>query len=546
MSGSGSIILVSYGEENMFLNENPQISYFKIIYRRYTNFSIETILSDFLYKPDFGNKYTAELSKYADLLHKAWLCIQLPEIPIILDIQGNPDKKLKTAWARKIGYVIIDYIEFVIGNQVIQKTWGEYLNALDEYNTTNFNSSMNNYIGNIPELYTFKNATTIRPSYTLYIPLQFWFCLQSSQALPIISLEYSDLLINVNFNSIDKCMNYSPTNYIQLTQYYGHGIFNEPLIQYSPNGVSWATFDSLEPINDTNNENYIVSNYNLYYRKISNSPFVTTDSSYYNNNSYTTIVNNKLNNGTYTDYFIYGLWSKSLYVPIANTNIFSNKIENSYFYRPITNKLSLIRAYLLIDYIFLDKIERMKFFNDKHEYIIEQVYFSGNTITNNLSAKINIEMINPCKFIIFMAQLSYLNNQNVNDCFNYTNSFIRDRISQQTIGLPIIKNLDFLLNSQAITGSHIMEFYNILMPFLKFPMCYYPNGLGMYSFSLYPLNTQQSGTCNMSSFANISFIVQFLNTDLNNNNYIFKSYAVTTNILKIIHGMGSTVFYSNY
>ena len=77
-------------------------------------------------------------------------------------------------------------------------------------------------------------------------------------------------------------------------------------------------------------------------------------------------------------------------------------------------------------------------------------------------------------------------------------------------------------------------------------MCYYPNGLGMYSFSLYPLNTQQSGTCNMSSFANISFIVQYLNTDLNNNNYIFKSYAVTTNILKIIHGLGSTVFYSNY
>ena len=546
MSGGAAIILVGYGEENMYLSENPQISYFKIIYRRYTNFSIETILSNFLYKPDFGNKYTAELSKYADLLHKAWLCIQLPEIPIILDLQGNPDKKLKTAWARKIGYVIIDYIEFVIGNQVIQKTWGEYLNALDEYNTTNFNSSMNRYIGNIPELYTFENATTIRPSYTLYIPLQFWFCLQSSQALPIISLEYSDILINVNFNSIDKCINYSPTNYIELKQYYGYGIFNEPLVQHSPNGVSWATFDSLDPISDTNNENYTVTNYNLYYRKISNSSFVTTDDSYYNNNPYTNVLIKNIDNGKYTDYFIYGLWSKSLYIPISNNKTFSNKIENTYFYRPITNKLSLIRAYLLIDYIFLDKIERMKFFNDKHEYIIEQVYFSGNTITNNLSSKINIEIINPCKYIIFMAQLSYLNNQNVNDFFNYTNSFIRDRVTQQTVGIPIIKNMDFLLNSQTITGPRIMEFYNILMPFLKFPMCYYPNGLGMYSFALYPLNTQQSGTCNMSSFANIAYMIRFINTDLNNNNYIFKSYAVTTNILKIIHGLGSTVFYSNY
>jgi hypothetical protein len=546
MSGSGSIILVGYGEENMFLSENPQISYFKIIYRRYTNFSIETILTNFLYKPNFGNKYTAQLSKYADLLHKAWLCIELPAIPIILDLEGNPDSKLKTAWARKIGYNIIDYIEFVIGNLVIQKTWGEYLNALDEYNTTNFNSSMDQYIGNVPELITFQSATTIRPSYTLYIPLQFWFCLQSSQALPLISLEYSDILINVNFNTIEQCLNYSPTNYIELLQFYGQGIFNEPLIQYSTSGVAQGTFDSLDLINDPNNENYTVTNYNLYYRKISNSSFVTTDISYYNNYSYTDILNNYLVNGVITDYFIYGVWSNSLFIPISNNNKSSNNIENTYFYRPISNKLSLIDTYLLIDYVFLDKVERMKFFNNKHEYIIEQVYYSGNTTINNLNAKINIEIINPCKFMIFMAQLSYLNNPNVNDSYNYTNSFVRNPITDQTIGITVIKELDILLNSQSITNYHIMDFYNILIPFLKFPMCHYPNGLGMYSFSLYPLNTQQSGTCNMSSFANISFIVQFNSTDLNNNNYIFKSYAVTTNVLKIIHGIGSTVFYSNY
>ena len=375
--------------------------------------------------------------------------------------------------------------------------------------------------------------------------MQFWFCLQSSQSIPLISLEYSDILINVNFNYIDQCLNYSPTNFIQLSQYYGQGIFNEPLVQHTPSGVSTSTFDSMDLINNTNNENYSVTNYNLYYRKISNSSFITTDISYYNNYSYTDVLYNYINYGKYTDYFIYGLWSKSLYVPISNYNLSSNNIENTYFYRPISNKLSLINTYLLIDYIFLDKVERMKFFNNKHEYIIEQVYFSGNTIVNNLTSKINVEIINPCKYIIFMAQLSYLINPNVNDYFNYTTSFIRNPKTQETIGIPVIKALDLLLNSQTITGSHIMDFYNILMPFLKFPMAYYPNGLGMYSFSLYPLNTQQSGTCNMSSFANISYIVNF-NNIVSNNNYLFKSYAVTTNVLKIIHGLGSTVFYSNY
>ena len=145
-----------------------------------------------------------------------------------------------------------------------------------------------------------------------------------------------------------------------------------------------------------------------------------------------------------------------------------------------------------------------------------------------------------------MAQLSYMSNQNVNDHFNYTNTFIRDRNTQKTIGLPLIKQNSLLLNSQTITGERNMDFYNLIIPFLKFPKCYYPNGMGVYSFSLYPFNIQQSGTCNLSTFSNISFLNKYKVTDLNNNNYIFKSYFVTTNILKIIHGVGATVFYSNY
>ena len=145
-----------------------------------------------------------------------------------------------------------------------------------------------------------------------------------------------------------------------------------------------------------------------------------------------------------------------------------------------------------------------------------------------------------------MAQLSYMSNQNVNDHFNYTNTFIRDKDTQKTIGLSLIKQNSLLLNSQTITGERNMDFYNLIIPFLKFPKCYYPNGMGVYSFSLYPFNIQQSGTCNLSTFSNISFLNRYKITDLNNNNYIFKSYFVTTNILKIIHGVGATVFYSNY
>ena len=545
MSG-GSIILVSYGEENMYLSYNPQISFFKIIYRRYTNFSIETILTEFLNVPNFNNVYSLSIPKYADLMHKSWIVAELPEIPILLNFSGEPDKKLKTAWARNIGYVLIKSIEVVIGNSIIQKTWGEYLMALNEFNFNNNNTSMDPYIGNVPELYTFQSVTKIRNKYVLYIPLNLWFCKSASESVPLISLEYDNIIFNVEFNDIEQCLNVSPTNYIEIQKFYGSPIFNEPLVQFSNQGIAWATFDTLESINIENNPNYKITTSNLYYRKISNYSFTTTDAYYYEKFIINNVLNDFFNLNKQTNYFIYGLWSKSIFIPISNENLTSNNLEKSFIYKPFKNNLSLEKTYVLIDYIFLDNDERVSFFNNKHEYIIEQIYYTGEKITNNISDKINYELVNTCKFYIFMAQLSYMLNSNVNDHFNYTNSFIRKMDTQETIGIPLIKYNNLLLNSQTITGEQNMDFYNLIIPFLKFPMCHYPNGMGVYSFSLYPVNIQQSGTCNFSVFTNISFLNNYVITDINNNDYIFKAYFVTTNIFKVVHGVGATIFYSNY
>jgi len=542
--GGGDVILSSYGEENMFLNEEPQISYFKIIYKRYTNFSIETIRTEFLYKPDFGQKYSAELTKYGDLISKTWIVIEIPPIPIILDLNGNPDPKLKYAWARKLGYVLINYIEVVVGGMVIQKQWGEWLNALDDLNTKNYNSSMDQYTGNVPELYEFKSTTSIRPSYTLNIPLRFFFCEFYGTPLPALCLSYSSILINVKFNDFTMCSLVSPTNYIEVSEYYGNGIFNEPIVQFSPSGVAWGTFDSIDIIN-TDQNNYKVKSFNLYYRKISDLSFTTTDEQYYKNIDIFKAINNYFNNDKPTNYIIYGLYSKSVYVPISSTNSGTTNIENTYYYTPIP-QLSFVQTYLLIDYIFLDRDERKLFYEDKHEYIIEQVYFSGAKISNNLSEKFNLEIINPCKWMLFMGQLSYMTSTTVNDYFNYTNTFIRNPETNITTGIPLLKTANILLNSQTITGENNMEFYNIVQPFLKFPKCYYPFGFGIYSFSLYPNTFQQSGTVNMSSFSNINVLTRFNSTDTFNNYYAFKAYAVTINIFRVIHGVGSTVFYSNY
>ena len=107
----GEVQLVAYGEENMYLNEQPQITFFKVVYRRYTNFSTETVQTKFIYQANFGKKISCELSKLGDLIHKMWLVIELPDIPILYDLTNTVDKKLKFAWARKIAYALIDYVE---------------------------------------------------------------------------------------------------------------------------------------------------------------------------------------------------------------------------------------------------------------------------------------------------------------------------------------------------------------------------------------------------------------------------------------------------
>ncbi len=540
----GEVQLVAYGEENMFLNDDPQITFFKIIYRRYTNFSIETIEQNFNGNLDFGKKFSIELSKIGDLIHKMWLVIELPNIPILYDINNIVDKRIRFAWARKIAYALVNYIEIDIGGTIIDRQWGEWMNVLNELNITNFNNNINELTGNVPEVYLLRTIYNSNiPSRALYIPLHFWFCKYAGSALPMLSIEYNLVRCTVELNSFDSCAIFSPTNFVYVSSYLGNGIKDEPLLQVSELGYSWGIYDSIEPYKINGSD--IV--YKLYYRKISDVPFISTTSAYYSNYSGSTILNNLLNQPieNYTRNFIYGMDSKTIYYPeaINNSSFRFVSIEKPYFIPTID--LSIKNAYLLIDYIYLDKEERTKFFNNRHEYVIEQVYFSGNKILKNLNNKINLEVVNPCKWMVFMGQLSYYTNQNVSDYFNYNTTFIRN-VRDEILGESLIKDANITLNSNQNIQIFDMKFYSRLMPFLYFPRTYKTDGFGIYTHSLYPITpSQPSGSINMSLFNNISINQSFNIVDRNYNNYIFKAYFVTHNVLRIYHGVCGLVFSNN-
>lgn len=543
---AGEVILVSYGEENISLSENAQITFFKIIYRRYTNFSIETIQTNFTYDTKFGKKYTVEISKIGDLLNKMWLVIELPEIPTIYDFDNNIDNKIKFKWTKKLAYALIDYVEIEIGNQIISRQWGEWMNVLEELNWNNFNGSLDEYIGNTPDLTTYHYLNNNFKSKTLYIPLFFWFCNNSGSSLPLLCLEYNNVRFNVQFNNFENCGIFSPSNYIHISSYFGNGILGEPLVQYSNQGVGWAEFDSVD-VGEFDPVTMNIKNYILYYRKISDNQFITTS-------NFVTDLMSIMSGGGFYNYIIFGLYSGSIYVPIKSnpSDPQSIYIQKSYIFNTPTNLL-FKNTYLLCNFIYLDRDERKKFYEKKHQFTIEQVYYSNPKYLSNLNNKIYIESINPCKYFIFMGQIKYFKNANVCENFNYNLYFFDTLLLNKNIQVisqfnienkPVIKSVYFSLNSNPAVENYDYEYYSTLNPFLFFPMAKNSSNFGISSFSLYPNTFQPSGSCNFSYFNTFEINSVFNSVDINYNKYLFKVYTVNYNFLIIANGVAATIFNS--
>jgi hypothetical protein len=156
--GIGLLLLVSVGKENIYLSSQPDITFFKVAYKRYTNFSVETIAQYFKSTPDFSRRVTVNLSKNADLLGSIHLYVELPTIP-----QSNPSilpSSVKNfAWTKKIGLALLNYVDLEISGILIDRQFGDYLNIWYELATNlGLKNGYNKMIGNIDILTQFSNV----------------------------------------------------------------------------------------------------------------------------------------------------------------------------------------------------------------------------------------------------------------------------------------------------------------------------------------------------------------------------------------------------
>jgi len=169
----GLMQLVAYGAQDIYLTGNPQITFFKVVYRRHTNFSCESIEQTFNGTVDFGKRVTATISRNGDLIKGMWLEVAFSAV---------------TNLGYGAGHSMIKTAELEIGGQLIDRHYGEWMNIWTELSVPagkrlGFDLMVGNGSG----------FTDNAPVANMDVPLQFWFCRNPGLALPLIALQYHEV-----------------------------------------------------------------------------------------------------------------------------------------------------------------------------------------------------------------------------------------------------------------------------------------------------------------------------------------------------------------
>jgi len=317
--------LVAYGAQDIYLTGNPQITFFKVVYRRHTNFSMEAIEQTFNGQADFGRKVTCTISRNGDLIHRVYLQVTLPAVKCGSSGVDSPATSCSYCfrWTNYVGHVLIRSVEVEIGGQRIDRHYGDWLNIWNELTQEpGKQAGYDNMVGNTVSLTgTGHNSTETT---TLYVPLQFWFCRNPGLALPLIALQYHEVKINLEFRQKEEC-------------------------------------------------------------------YVTSSS---------VIECSGSNSGC------------SVCVP------------------------SLEQATLFVDYIYLDTDERRRFAQVSHEYLIEQLQFTGDESVTSTNVKVKLNFNHPCKELIWVVQRDDVvgpttfgtRTQQTNQWNNYTDDYDLDTL----------------------------------------------------------------------------------------------------------------------
>ena len=505
MPQAGLLELVAHGIQDIYLIGNPQITFFKTVYKRHTNFSMEAFQISYDAKPSWGKRTTFNITRYADLMYTMILEIDIPQIYSTYTADpayGNdsafntPDAVGDISWVNNTGHASVLYYDLKIGGQLIDRQYSEWMEIWSQLSQSESKKR------GLDQLLNRNNILETNPdAQTLYIPLQFWFCRNIGLALPLIALQYHDVELEVNFRNMEQMYTFGPNTYYSASR----------------NPLNFLELKLVKLYQGTSNLNVA---------DIRGKIVVFPDGQSY----FISPVTNITGTGTILDPYVITMVS-SITTAYTNSTIYIK--PNGILDTSIDTNISDIRLY--VDYIYLDTVEQREFANAKHRYLIEQVQYSGsqsiepNTATKRIPLVFNL----PIKELFWVNQLDAV--FTINDLFNFTNTVDPKQPTDN-----IIASAQITINGIERFSLRNGDYFRLIQPYQKHTRS--PNGyIYIYSFSVKPEEHQPSGC---SNFSKLNTKELFLNIKPNIGPQQVRVYGLNYNILRIMSGMGGLAFSS--
>jgi hypothetical protein len=432
--GGGLLQLVAYGAQDAYITGNPHITFWKVLFKRHTNFAVEAFRVNFTGMPTYGQRVVAIVNRNADLIWKTYVEVTLPATDASAAVKWTGGAQ------RRLGYLLLKQIEVEIGGQIIDRHYGEWL-YLWETLTADFDTAikLDSMVGG---QYNSADTSTVlcqgRPN-VLYVPLQFWFNRNPGLALPLIALQYHEVRFNITLEDT-----------INLVE------------GEAATGASLAAAAAALP----------------------------------------------------------ALKDMALY----------------------------------IDYVYLDVEERRRFAQASHEYLIEQLQYSGQQTIATSSGRIDLTLNHPVKELIWVFQ-----DARYTDCslpggtsaftrpFSYNDIVNRARLQLNGQDRFDERYGDYFWKVQPYQHHTGGAFNRVVNTSNTIPTG--ANPINMYSFAISPEEHQPSGTCNFSRIDTATLVYDSVigsagSYPSKSYPYNFRMYAINYNIFRIMSGMGGLA-YSN-
>lgn len=218
----GIIQLVATGSQDTYITGNPDFTYFAMVFKRHTNFAMESIQLAFDTKPTLGTSagtFTCTIGRYADLMKEVYLTFTLPDI--------YSDDVVQFQWIKNVANYMIDSYTINVDQQAIDTQYGEWMDIWNELTLPPAKrDTYNRMMGNVEEFVApkalddiaiiksnwltysyYPNADPSTPSVPgrrFYLPLNFWFCKTPALAFPLVALQYNVVTINITFNPMHE------------------------------------------------------------------------------------------------------------------------------------------------------------------------------------------------------------------------------------------------------------------------------------------------------------------------------------------------------